>query len=259
MGRGLYETVGWTFTSPALADRLRLADDDPRRLAPVVENPLSEEQSRLRTLLIGSLLDTAGHNVARGVTDLRLFEVGTVFSLAPAGDAPARAPGAAGAVRATGVAERRSLAVLLSGRLHEPGWRVSEPPVADFFAAKAMLEALARALRVDGLELVPARQPFLHSGRSADVRAGDESLGWLGELHPLVAQTWELPGASCFEIDLDGLIARADTGRAYEDLIGYPPLRLDLAVVLPTERPGCARARRRPRRSRRAVARRAGL
>ncbi len=84
IGRGLYESVGWTFTSPATSERLRLAADDPRSAAPVVENPLSEEQSRLRTTLLGSLLDSAAHNVARGLSDLRLLEVGTVFALAAA-------------------------------------------------------------------------------------------------------------------------------------------------------------------------------
>ncbi len=83
VGRGLYETVGWTFTAPTLADRLRLAPDDPRRRAVVVENPLSEEHSLLRTTLLGSLLDVAQHNLAHGASDLRLFEHGTVFRRPP--------------------------------------------------------------------------------------------------------------------------------------------------------------------------------
>ena len=239
VGRGLYESIGWTFTSPGLADRLRLGDDDPRRLAPAVENPLSEEQSRLRTMLLGSLLQTASHNIARGVVDLRLFEVGTVFALAPGGGA--REPSGAGAhaepgadaERETGVRERRALGVLLSGRLQEPSWGVSEPPVADFYAAKAMLEALAGALRVQGLALIAAQSAFLHGARAAEVQVCGQSIGWIGELHPLIAEAWELPAASCFEVELDPLIARAATRRAYEDLIGYPPLRRDLAVVLP--------------------------
>jgi phenylalanyl-tRNA synthetase beta chain len=258
-GRGLYETVGWTFTSPALADRLRLDPGDVRRQAPVIENPLSEEQSLLRTTLLGSLLDAAARNTARGVPDLRLFEVGTVFL---AGD---RSPGAASEddVRTTGIEEHRSLAVLLAGRLHEPSWHMPEPPGADFYAVKGLLEALCSALRVKGLELLPAPEPFLHPGRSAAVTlvhrpatpgedgasggdeapvgngalGGSETIGWLGELHPLVAESWELPGASVFEIDLDRLIAASPAGSEYEDLIGYPPLRQDLAVVLPSEVP----------------------
>jgi phenylalanyl-tRNA synthetase beta chain len=241
VGRGLYETVGWTFASPSLADRLCLDARDPRRGAPVVENPLSEDQSLLRTTLLGSLLDTAARNLARGASDLRLFEVGTVFAL-PADPASAGAPAGQSAtvdaLRETGIAEHRSLAVLLAGRLHEPSWGVPEPPVADFYAVKGVLEALAPALRVDGIELASDPQPFLHPGRTAAVTVGGgEPIGWLGELHPLVAESWELPAASCFEIDLDRLIAAAPAEIGYEDLIGYPPLRQDIAVVLSRDVP----------------------
>jgi phenylalanyl-tRNA synthetase beta chain len=125
--------------------------------------------------------------------------------------------------------------------MHEPGWRTPEPPVADFFAAKGVLEALASALRLDRLEVEAIRgaggadqEPFLHPGRAASVRIAEgEPIGWLGELHPLVAEAWTLPGASCFELDLDRLIAGAPSVSPYEDLIGYPPLRQDLAIILP--------------------------
>jgi phenylalanyl-tRNA synthetase beta chain len=242
VGRGLYEAIGWSFASPQLAERLRLDPADPRRRTPVIDNPLSAEQSLLRTTLLGSLLDTAAHNLARGMADLRLFEVGTVFR-APSepsadGPSPVKDP-----LRETGVTERRSLGVLLSGRLSEPSWRIPDPPRGDFFAVKAILEALASALRLDGLEVDPvqgagagAPEPFLHPGRAASVRIADgESIGWLGELHPLVASAWSLPRASCFELDLDLLIALAPDASPYEDLIGYPPLRQDLAVVLPLD------------------------
>jgi phenylalanyl-tRNA synthetase beta chain len=242
VGRGLYEAIGWSFASPQTAARLRLDTADPRRRAPVIENPLSEEQSLLRTTLLGSLLDTAAHNVARGMSDLRLFEVGSVFEAAsePALDGPSRVKDP---LRETGVPERRSLGVLLTGRLHEPGWRITEPPVADFFAVKAVLEALASALRLDRLHVEAIqgagsalKEPFLHPGRAASVRIADGgSIGWLGELHPLVAEAWALPSASCFELDLDRLIADAPEVSPYEDLIGYPPLRQDLAIILPEE------------------------
>jgi phenylalanyl-tRNA synthetase beta chain len=241
VGRGCCEALGWTFASPGLAERLRLQPGDPRHAAPIVENPLSEEQSRLRTTLLGSLLDTAARNHARGMGDLRLFEMGTVFATAgtraraDASDGPSAA---SDSPRETGVVERRSLAVLLAGALHEPGWGVSAPPAADFYAAKGMLEALGSALRVSSIELSPGAAPFLHPGRAAAVTVGaEEPIGWLGELHPLVAASWELPGASVFEIDLDRLIAAAPAQTDYEDLIGYPPLREDLAVVLPAEVP----------------------
>jgi phenylalanyl-tRNA synthetase beta chain len=248
VGRGLYEVVGWTFAAPAVHDRLRLPDDDPRRQAPVLENPLSEDQSLLRTTLLGSLLDVARHNAARGMADLRLFETGTVFALAEgAPGGPAAAEGgtsveqAAGAAASagrgdTGVVERMSLAVLLAGRLAPPTWGAPDPPAADYFAAKGLLEALGAALRVR-FDCAPAPQPFLHPARSALVRCGSEEVGWLGELHPLVAREWDLEGLAVFELDLDAVLAQAARKRGYQDLISYPALRQDLAVVLPAEVP----------------------
>ncbi len=271
VGRGLYETVGWTFTSPATLERLRLAPHDRRRAGALeLENPLSEEYELLRTTLLGSLLDSAAHNAARGHADLRLFEVGTVFAAGREADGardgtsqnePA-ARGAAGSARSgisdegpaararthargprgTGVHEHRALGVLLSGRLAPPTWRTPEPPQADLYALKGVLEALGEALRVEVscCPLAdPDAHPFLHPGRAAEVLVGERSLGWLGELHPLV-DGWELAGAAVAEIDLDALILAADGGaetHRYRDLVSFPALREDLAVILPVEVP----------------------
>jgi phenylalanyl-tRNA synthetase beta chain len=241
VGRGLYEAVGWTFTSPGLHDRLRLPEGDRRRRAPVLENPLSEDQSNLRTTLLGSLLDVASHNAARGMGDVRIFEVGTCFVLdgdLAAGGEPDRAGAAMGArgLGETGVAESRALGVLLSGRVIPATWGASEPPKADLFAVKAILEALGDALRVE-VECEAATQPFLHPGRAAVVKCGGEEIGWLGELHPLVAREWDIEGAAAMEISLDRLVAHAAGQDLYRDVISYPGLRLDLAVVLPEDVP----------------------
>lgn len=241
VGRGLYEVVGWTFTPPGLYDRLRLSEGDERRSAPVLENPLSEDQSNLRTTLLGSLLDVASHNGARGMGDVRIFEVGTCFVLAEEsglggdGDNARAAMGARGR-RETGVTEHRALGVLLSGRVSPARWGARAAGKADLFAVKAILEALGAALRVE-VECEAATQPFLHPGRAAAVKCGGEEVGWLGELHPLVAREWDIEGAAVMEISLDLLIAHATGQNLYQDVISYPGLRLDLAVVLPEEVP----------------------
>jgi phenylalanyl-tRNA synthetase beta chain len=253
VGRGLYEAVGWTFTAPTLYDRLRLPDDDPRRRAPVLENPLSEDQSLLRTTLLGSLLDVAAHNSARGMADLRLFEVGTLFVLDGQAVSPDGGGGAVeqtsgpareavketwpeSAVGQTGVCEQRALGVLLSGRVAPATWGAPDQPRADLFAVKGILEALSAALRVE-LECRVEAQPFLHPGRSAAVLCEGERLGWLGELHPLVAREWEIEGAAAMELELDRLLALAAGESAYRDVISYPALSQDLAVVLPADVP----------------------
>src|SRR4051812_45050192 len=79
VGRGAYEVVGWSFTEPGVADRLRLAADDPRRRFVPLQNPMSEDHAVLRTMVLGSLLDNTRRNVARGNTDLRLIEQGAVY------------------------------------------------------------------------------------------------------------------------------------------------------------------------------------
>jgi phenylalanyl-tRNA synthetase beta chain len=132
------------------------------------------------------------------------------------------------------VDEHASLAVLLAGRLTPPTWGASQPVTADFFAAKGVLEALGEALRVQ-LDCQPGAQPFLHPGRAASVRCAGEEIGWLGELHPLVARAWDLDGAvAVMELQLDRLLALAAAREhEYRDVISYPGLRQDLAVVLP--------------------------
>jgi phenylalanyl-tRNA synthetase beta chain len=180
VGRGLHEVVGWSFAAPELLDRLRLPADDPIRRVVRLENPLSDAHSIMRPTLLGSLLDAASHNVSRNGPDVAIFESGTVF-LASKGRQLAD--------------ERSALGALLSGALTPRSWR-GAPAEADFFAAKALLAAVLDRLRVDWS--VQARSwPFLHPGRSAAVLAGGEEseiveLGFLGELHPLVAGAWDL-------------------------------------------------------------------
>ncbi len=254
VGRGLYETLGWTFCSPALADRLRLAADHPwRTRAVALQNPLSEEQSLLRSTLLSSLLDSASLNRSRGEGDLRVFEVGTVFARDGGGhEIDAVGVDVGEIARQTGVAERRSLAVLLHGRVTPPTWQAQEPPAAGFFAAKGVLQALCEALRVSVECVVDGGMglDFLHPGRRARLRCDGREIGWLGELHPLVAESFELgdgvgdgSGASTsavFELDLDALLHAAAANvadRTYADLISFPELRRDVAVTLPEDVP----------------------
>jgi phenylalanyl-tRNA synthetase beta chain len=221
VGRGMFETVGWSFTEAGLADRLRLAPDDPRRRFVVLENPMSEDHSVLRTTLVGALLDAARHNAARGRPDLALFEAGTVYL-----DEGAKLPH-----------EHRALGGVITGGLHPQTWDTPDPPKAGFFAAKGLLGAALDAVRVRW-DVEPATEPFLHPGRSARVLAGGEDVGWIGELHPLVARAWDLDhGAALFEVDLDRVLTHADAVPRYVDLTSFPALRLDLSVTLAEDVP----------------------
>ncbi|MFP5361603.1 MAG: phenylalanine--tRNA ligase subunit beta [Thermoleophilia bacterium] len=201
VGRGLREIVGWSFDSPTRDDRLRLPARDPRRAHVVLENPMSEDGANMRTTLLGSLLDVARHNAARGQGVPGIFESGRVYLDRPSSTLPH---------------EHHALGVLVPG---------------DVFAAKAYLEALLRALRVEA-SFVSDQQPFLHPGRSASVRAGADAVGWVGDVHPLVARDWDLDAIAAFEIDLDAVVAAARLVPEYEDLTSFPELREDIAIVV---------------------------
>jgi len=203
VGRGVYEIAGWSFTDPGVLDRLRLAADSPQRNVVRIENPLSEAQSIMRPSILGSLLEAARHNSARGMTELSLFESGTVFHAA-----------------AELADEHHALGVLIT---------------ADVFAAKGLLEAVLGTLRVDW-RVEPAEWPFLHPGRSAAVVAGGGRLGFLGEVHPLVARAYELDRTlSAFAIDMGKVAAAAPLVTTYDDLTSFPSLRQDIAVVVASD------------------------
>jgi phenylalanyl-tRNA synthetase beta chain len=232
VGRGLHEIVGWSFTEPALLDRLRLPADHPMREVVVVENPLSDSQSIMRPTLLGSLLDAARHNVARNGPDVAIFESGTVYRTADAGRSQSDAPPSG-----TGLAdEHHGLGVLLSGALAPRSWR-GEQPQADFFAAKALLEALLGHFHIEH-RVEPRAWPFLHPGRSAAVLAvgaGSQvvQLGFLGEVHPLVAAAWDLERTAAFAVDLGKLATVAPALVSFRAFGAFPSLREDLAVTLP--------------------------
>ena len=134
----------------------------------------------------------------------------------------------------------------LSGRASR-SWR-GERQEADFFAAKALLEGLLDRFGLRWSVEAGDAWPFLHPGRSATVLAspspgsafaGAESapepvrLGFLGELHPLVADAWDLQRAATFAVDLGKLADLASPLVEFVAFGPFPPLRQDLAVTLP--------------------------
>jgi phenylalanyl-tRNA synthetase beta chain len=217
--QGLHEIVGWSFEGPEQVARLRIAE------RPVVEleNPMSADQSRLRTTLLGSLLDVGRRNRSRGASALRLFEAGAVYL---------PTPGEAGSLPS----EPYHVAALLSGAVRPATWRDPEPRAADFFAAKGVLGGMLEAVHVPWtVEADPEAAPFLHPGRAARILIAGAPAGWVGEIHPQVAAEWDWGHDSplaAFEVDLDVAAAHVRFA-AYEDLTSFPEVREDLAVIVP--------------------------
>jgi len=230
---GFDEIVGWSFTDPGEAERLRIPADDPRANAVAVANPLSEDQSAMRTTLLGSLLGAARGNLARDAERVALFESGRVY-LAGGGPGGGPAGGEFSGDREPPLVEPQRLGALAVGPLTPKSWR-GGGEVADFFALKGVLEGLAARLGV-AIACEPVAEPFLHPGRAARVLVEGAEAGWIGELHPLVCREWDLEAAVGFEVGLAALVATAAAGEeAFEDVTTFPSVRQDLAVLVPVE------------------------
>ncbi|MGN6587217.1 MAG: phenylalanine--tRNA ligase subunit beta, partial [Solirubrobacterales bacterium] len=235
---GFDQVVGWSFTDPGEAERLRIPVEDPRTNPVMLANPLSEDQSAMRTLLLGSLLDIAARNKARGGDALALFESTRVYLQEAATEAKEIDPlaGHFAGDQPAPFAEPHRLAGIATGALAPRSWRGGGED-ADFFALKGVLEALAAQLGVE-LDFAPAEEPFLHPGRAAAVSVGGTPVGWLGEVHPLVCRSRDLDAAVAFELDLAPLLAAATVGEErYEDVTTFPAVYQDLAVVVPAATP----------------------
>jgi phenylalanyl-tRNA synthetase beta chain len=214
IGQGLHEIVGWSFAGPELAGRLMLEAGKQLTLA----NPMSAEQSQLRTTLLGSLLDVTARNRARGADAVAIFESGAVYR------AEAVSPDAL-------PEEPHHLGALMTGPVRARTWRDQRPPQADFFAAKGVLGGLLDTLGVDWAVRSDPSAPFLHPGRAAAVIVEDSQIGWLGEIHPNVATQWDLDGTVAgFEIDLSAIDPPAAS--RFHDLVSFPAVHEDLAIVV---------------------------
>jgi phenylalanyl-tRNA synthetase beta chain len=210
----------------------------------VLSNPLSEDQSVMRTTVLGSLLDIAQSNLAHSADRISIFESGRVYlNIPPTGlkteDMSVLSPvdplfgRFAGDREAPGFEPHR-IGCLAVGPLAAKSWR-GGGEATDFFALKGTLEGLAGQLGVE-LSVEPAEEPFLHPGRSARVDVAAQPAGWIGELHPLVCRDWDLEAATAFEVDLAVLLAASPAGEeTFEDVTTFPAVYQDLAVVVPTD------------------------
>ncbi|MGQ9557494.1 MAG: phenylalanine--tRNA ligase subunit beta [Desulfurispora sp.] len=214
-GLGLSEVVTYSFISPRHADLLLWPEDSPLRRMLALQNPLSEEQSVMRTSMLPGLLEVLGRNISRRVSDVAVFELGKVFW-----------PGAEALPE-----ERYVLAVMLTGNA-PGGWNSPARPV-DFYYLKGILSVLLEKLHAGPVEYQPGGPPCYHPGRSATVLRNGRQLGVLGELHPRVQENYELPQrVLALEVDWAELLAAVEERVAYRPLPRFPGLERDLAVVV---------------------------
>ena len=221
VGRGLSEIVGWSFTDPQICDRLLLPSDHPLRALVVIENPMSSAQSVMRPSILPSLLDAAAYNLARGADGCALFESGSVYRAGPG----------EGGMAAN---EHHGLGAIVTGPAREPSWADPQPPAARIETAHALVSSVLGALGIEW-QVEDGELPFLHPGRTAMIATADGSLGWFGEVHPAVAASWEIEQPiAALAIDIGRAAALAPSHAIFTDLTSFPPLREDIAVIVPS-------------------------
>ncbi|MCI6574277.1 MAG: phenylalanine--tRNA ligase subunit beta [Actinomycetaceae bacterium] len=258
--QGWVQVLSYPFVASSTFDKQGIVDDDERRLALRLVNPLQEEAPFMRTSVLDTLLATAHTNVARGNPAVAVFEIGAVTH--PAGIVPTHAP--AVGKRPSDEHIRGLLDAIPNQPTHVAG--VATPAVAQPYAGLAAVEwdwrdaieatrIVAEAIGLEVQVSAAERAPF-HPGRCAEIRAGGVRagsagnaggsaansavlLGYAGELAPSVCKAYELPKRSiAFEIDMDAVCAaRGDAPIAVAPVETFPPAKEDLALVVDADVP----------------------
>jgi phenylalanyl-tRNA synthetase beta chain len=215
---GFVECMTLPFASASDLERIGLAADDPRRRTVRVMNPLSEEESQLRSTLVPALLGVVRSNRSRQVDSVRVFEMGRVFRPRGGDQLPEERLELAAAVTASG----------------ERLWATSRAPL--FFDLKGATERVLDAAGVAAAFEPDAGQPFLHPGASARIEAGGRRIGFLGELHPDTAGRYEIDRpCALLVVDLDALAALPAEAPRYREVSNQPSVWRDIAVLLPQQ------------------------
>jgi phenylalanyl-tRNA synthetase beta chain len=208
--RGLHEAITWSFIPAEDADAFGGAFH-------ILSNPISEEMKVMRPSLLPGLVRSAARNLARGISSVRLFELGR---------------------RYLADAERPTLGLILAGEAAPRDWSLGKARLFTPFDVKADVVALLTeaGAPVANLQLGAGAGGAFHPGRSAVLRLGKAELARFGELHPSLAKAYDLPpGTQAAELFLDALPASRDKGRA-RPAFSPPALQAvtrDFAFVVP--------------------------
>ncbi len=214
---GFWEVFTYSFINPASFDYLKLNPNHPWRKVLKIANPLSQDQSVMRTSLLPGLLEVLQRNVNRGIQNLAFFEIGVVFQ--PKDDAILPD-------------ECEKIALALLGSWRGRVWYRKEEKI-DFFDGKGFLEALFNRLGIEGWRLEKINQPFFHPERGAQVVFNSKVLGIIGELYYEVSKEYDLPeNPILIELELGEILNLANLSRSFKEIPRYPPVVYDVAVIL---------------------------
>lgn len=217
---GYSEAVNFSFMSPDELDILGIPENDIRRNYISLLNPLRQEESIMRTMLLPTLLKNVEKNTSRGIENLRLFEIGKVFIAQQGFPLPQE-------ILHLGIVSKKE--ELKSSFKDDP---------YDFYSLKGLIEGVFRHFKIDNVFYVRSEEKFLHPGQSADILIEGEKIGFIGVLSPEVLSKLDFktkPFICIVELDLDRLFSFAKTEIKYKPFSTYPAIKRDTALILPVE------------------------
>ncbi len=202
----------YSFESPKVFDKLRLAKDDPRRQAIVISNPLGEDYSIMRTVALDGILTSLATNYNHRNKNVRLYEIGNIYlpKALPLTELPE---------------ERKQLTLGMYGD-------------CDFFVLKGVIEELLLKLGLKGHdEYEPTQEEaYLHPGRQAYLYLDGVKAGVLGQLHPETCDNYDIKGeVYVCVLDLPVLVEKSTFERKYQGVAKYPAVNRDLSLVMKKE------------------------
>ena len=209
---GFSQGMNYSFESPKVFDKLLLPADAPERRAISIMNPLGEDYSIMRTLSLNGMLTSLATNYNRRNKNVRLYELGNIYL-------PKELP-------LTELPEERMQFTL--GMYGE----------GDFFSMKGVVEEFLEKAGLNQKEVYDpkAGKTFLHPGRQANIIYDGAVIGYLGEVHPDVADIYGIgERAYVAVIDMPEVVGRANFDRKYEGIARFPAVTRDISMVMPKE------------------------
>ncbi|MCD6188022.1 MAG: phenylalanine--tRNA ligase subunit beta [Desulfuromusa sp.] len=215
---GFSEAMNYSFVAADSLEKIGVTAADSRSVQVKILNPLSEDQSVMRTSLVPSLLETVARNLNYRSSDLSLFELRPIFLTQPENGQSS---------------EPLSLTAIMSGQREPEGWSQSSAAV-DFYDIKGVVEKILAKVNIDNVSFdANVSQPYLHPGKSCRLMFGKQLLGFLGEIHPEVLTRFAIDQpVYLFELDVESIIATAGTHAQFKPLSRFPDVKRDSALLL---------------------------
>ncbi len=206
---GFSQGMSYSFESPKVFDRLLIPKDSSLRTTVVISNPLGEDFSIMRTISLNGMLTSLSTNYNRRNKNVRLYELGNIYL--------------PGQVPLTELPEERMQFTL--GMYGE----------GDFYTMKGVVEEFFAKAGLTGKETYDpdSQKPFLHPGRQANILYQGKVLGYLGELHPQVADNYSIKDRVYVAvIDMPEIVKLANFDRKYEGIARFPAVTRDISMVM---------------------------